>query len=399
MPHFIYSARSPAGDIRSGEIEMGSRQEVIAHLRRQRLTPLSVRPGSRWKHLRFGRGVTTREVVVFTRQFATMIDAGIPLIQSLSILAEQQTNPQFRRALVHLVDEILAGETLAAAMRRHDRIFGDLYVNMVAAGERGGILDTILNRLAGFLEKNDALMRKVRGAMAYPAVLFAIVLAATMVLLWKVVPIFATIFEGAGVGLPVATQVVLTISTFLQNNIVWLLGAVVAAALASVQAYRSPAGRVVFDRVVLQLPVFGPLARKTAVGRFTRTLGALIGAGVPILDGLEITARTAGNRVIEDAVNRARQSIAGGETISDPLRASGVFPPMVVQMIHVGEQTGGLDTMLGKIADFYDEEVDVAVGALTSVLEPVIILVMGIVVGGMVVAMYLPMFDLVQTVG
>jgi type IV pilus assembly protein PilC len=270
---------------------------------------------------------------------------------------------------------------------------------MVAAGEAGGILDTILNRLATFLEKNDALVRKIKGAMTYPAVMMVVVIGATTILLWKVVPVFAGIFTDAGLALPLPTQVVLAVSEFLQNYILYMFLGAIGAGFLVKRYYGTPPGQLRIDRMLLRMPVLGVLIRKSAVSRFTRTLGTLISSGVSILDGLEITARTSGNRVIHDAVMNSRASIAGGATIAEPLKQSGVFPPMVVQMINVGEQTGGLDEMLSKIADFYDDEVDNAVAALTSVLEPIMIVVMGIVIGGMVVAMYLPMFDMINAVG
>ena len=398
MPTFAYSARSTTGEIQSGEIDLPSRDEVVTYLRRQRLIPVSVKAKPKEISITFGSGVKTREIVIFTRQFATMINAGLPLVQSLTILAEQTENPRFRTVITAVLNDIQAGQTLADALRRHPKVFTDLYVNMVAAGETGGILDTILNRLAVFLEKNDALARKIKGAMTYPAVVFLVVIGATTILLWQVVPVFASIFQDAGIALPTPTRVVLAVSEFLQNYLHFLALAAIGLAVAVRQYYRTSGGRLAIDRLLLRLPVLGDLIRKAAVSRFTRTLGTLVASGVSILEGLEITARTAGNRVVHDAVMQSRRSIAGGATISEPLKASGVFPPMVVQMINVGEQTGGLDEMLSKIADFYDDEVDAAVSALTSVLEPIMIVVMGIVIGGMVVAMYLPMFDLIQTV-
>jgi type IV pilus assembly protein PilC len=398
MPRFAYSARSVAGDLQTGEIDLPSRDEVVTYLRRQRLIPLSVRVKPKDVSFSFGSGVKTREIVVFTRQFSTMINAGLPLVQSLTILAEQTENEKFQRVITAVLNDIQAGQTLADSLRRHPKVFTELYVNMVAAGETGGILDTILDRLAVFLEKNDALARKIKGAMTYPAVVLFVVMAATTILLWKVVPVFATIFEDAGMALPTPTRMVLSVSEFLQSYIHLLMLGAVGAVVALRQYYKTAGGQLVIDRFLLRVPVLGGLVRKAAVSRFTRTLGTLVSSGVSILEGLEITARTAGNRVVHDAVMQSRQAIAGGATIADPLKASGVFPAMVVQMINVGEQTGGLDTMLSKIADFYDDEVDAAVGALTSILEPVMIVVMGVVIGGMVVAMYLPMFDLVQTV-
>jgi type IV pilus assembly protein PilC len=398
MPVFSYSARGVSGDLQAGEIDLPSREEVVGYLRRQRLVPVAVKAKPKDISFSFGSGVKTREVVIFTRQFATMIAAGLPLVQSLSILSEQTENPRFATVITAVLNDIQAGQTLADAMKRHPKIFTDLYVNMIAAGEAGGILDVILDRLAVFLEKNDALIRKIKGAMTYPAVMLFVVIAATTILLWKVVPVFAGIFTDAGMALPMPTMVVLSISEFLQSYIHLLVMGVIAFFFALRQYHKTSSGRLVLDKMLLRMPVLGSLIRKSAVSRFTRTLGTLVSSGVSILEGLEITARTAGNRVVHDAVMRSRASIAGGATISDPLKASGVFPPMVVQMINVGEQTGGLDEMLSKIADFYDDEVDAAVSALTSVLEPIMIVVMGVVIGGMVVAMYLPMFDLINTV-
>ena len=398
MPVFTYSARALSGELQTGEIELPTREEVVGFLRRQRMVPVSVKAKPKDIAISFGTGVKTREVVIFTRQFSTMIAAGLPLVQSLSILAEQTENPKFAAIITAVLNDIQAGQTLADAMKKHPKIFTDLYVNMIAAGEAGGILDVILDRLAVFLEKNDALIRKIKGAMTYPAVMLFVVIAATTILLWKVVPVFAGIFTDAGMALPTPTMVVLTISEFLQSYIHLVVLGFVGLIFAIRQYYRTSGGKLVIDKLLLRFPVLGPLIRKSAVSRFTRTLGTLVSSGVSILEGLEITARTAGNRVVHDAVMSSRASIAGGATISDPLKESGVFPPMVVQMINVGEQTGGLDEMLSKIADFYDDEVDAAVTALTSILEPIMIVVMGVVIGGMVVAMYLPMFDLMKTV-
>jgi type IV pilus assembly protein PilC len=396
MPVFVYSARSNSGELMNGEIELPSKDEVVGYLVRQRLRPVSVRAKAKDINIQFGSGVKTRDVVIFTRQFATMINSGLPLVQSLSILAEQTENKIFAKVINQVLQDIQAGQTLADSMRKHPKVFTDLYVNMVAAGEAGGILDTILLRLATFLEKNDALVRKIKGAMTYPAVMLGVVIIATTILLWKVVPVFAGIFADANLELPAPTRVVLAASEFLQNYILYMAIGVVVLIWLLRRYYKTDKGQLVIDTVMLKMPVLGNLLRKSAVSRFTRTLGTLVSSGVSILEGLQITARTSGNRVIHDAVMESRASIAGGATISEPLKSSGVFPPMVVQMINVGEQTGGLDEMLSKIADFYDDEVDAAVSALTSVLEPIMIVVMGIVIGGMVVAMYLPMFDMIK---
>jgi type IV pilus assembly protein PilC len=398
MPTFAYSARAASGELMSGEIDLPTRDEVVGYLVRQRLRPISVNTKARDINIQFGTGIKTREVVIFTRQFATMINSGLPLVQSLTILAEQTENKIFAKIITQVLNDIQAGQTLADSMRKHPKVFTELYVNMVAAGEAGGILDVILMRLATFLEKNDALVRKIKGAMTYPAVMLFVVVMATTILLWKVVPVFAGIFTSAGMDLPMPTRVVLAISNFLQGYIFYMVLAVVGLVFLIRRYYKTEQGQLVIDRAMLRMPVLGPLLRKSAVSRFTRTLGTLVSSGVSILEGLQITARTSGNRVIHDAVMASRASIAGGATISEPLKASGVFPPMVVQMINVGEQTGGLDDMLQKIADFYDDEVDAAVSALTSILEPIMIVVMGVVIGGMVVAMYMPMFDMIGAV-
>ncbi|HEX7241461.1 MAG TPA: type II secretion system F family protein [Longimicrobiaceae bacterium] len=398
MPVFAYSARAISGELQTGEIDLPTQDEVVGYLRRQRLIPIAVRPKPKDLEFSFGSGIKTREVVIFTRQFATMINSGLPLVQSLSILAEQTENKRFQKIITQVLHDIESGQTLADSMRKHPQVFTELYTNMVAAGEAGGILDVILLRLATFLEKNDALVRKIKGAMTYPAVMLFVVVSATVILLWKVVPVFANIFLEAGMALPTPTRVVLAASSFLQSYILFIFAAIVVGVFLLRQYYKTSGGQLVIDRLLLRMPVLGTLLRKSAVSRFTRTLGTLVSSGVSILEGLQITARTSGNRVIHDAVMASRASIAGGATIAEPLKTSGVFPPMVVQMINVGEQTGGLDEMLSKIADFYDDEVDAAVTALTSVLEPIMIVVMGVVIGGMVVAMYMPMFDMINAV-
>jgi type IV pilus assembly protein PilC len=399
MPTFTYTARPAAGgDVRKGDISLGSKDEVISYLHRQKMIPVSVREKQKQLNITFGSGVKTRDIVIFTRQFATMINAGLPLVQSLDIMAEQTENEQLRGVIRDVLYDVESGNTLADALDKHPKVFTKLYVNMVAAGEAGGILDIILLRLATFLEKNDALIRKIKGAMIYPAVIFGVAAAAVLVLLIFVIPTFQNMFASAGVPLPLPTQIVISASQFLQD-FWWMLIIGVVATVFLVRAYyATDQGELMIDKLLLNLPILGDLQRKAAVARFTRTLGTLVSSGVSILEGLEITAKTAGNRVIHDAVMSSRSSIAGGETISGPLKESGVFPPMVVQMINVGEQTGGLDEMLTKIADFYDEEVDAAVSALLSAMEPLMIVVLGVVVGGMIVAMYLPIFDMIGTV-
>jgi type IV pilus assembly protein PilC len=400
MPTFTYSARpATGGDIRTGEIELKTKEEVFAHLHRQKLIPVAVREKPREFNLSFGAGIKTRDVVIFTRQFATMINAGLPLVQSLEILAEQTENEAFQKIIREVLYDVESGNTLADAMGKHPKAFSKLFVSMVSAGEAGGILDTILLRLAVFLEKADALTRKVKGAMIYPGVVLSVAVAAVAILLIFVIPTFQQMFAAAGVPLPLPTQIVIAMSDFLQGYWWAMLAAAGVGFFALRQFYRTDRGELVIDSILLRIPVLGDVQRKAAVARFTRTLGTLVSSGVAILDGLEITAKTAGNRVIQDAVMNSRSSIAGGDTISGPLKESGAFPPMVVQMINVGEQTGGLDDMLSKIADFYDDEVDAAVSALLSVLEPIMIVVLGVVVGGMIVAMYLPIFDMVGAVG
>ncbi len=400
MPVFTYSARPAAGgDIRTGEVELTSKEEVATYLHRQKMIPVAIREKERSISLTIGSGVKTRDIVIFTRQFATMINSGLPLVQCLEILAEQTENERLQKTINDVLYDVESGNTLADSLGKHPKVFTRLYVNMVAAGEAGGILDTILLRLATFLEKNDALARKIKGAMVYPIVIVLVAVAAVAVLLIFVIPTFQQMFASAGVPLPLPTQFVIAMSAFLQAYWWAVLVGAAAAAFAFRQYYKTDNGERVVDGLLLKLPIMGDLLRKTAVARFTRTLGTLVSSGVSILEGLEITAKTAGNRVIHDAVMGSRSSIAGGETISGPLKKSGVFPPMVVQMINVGEQTGGLDEMLTKIADFYDEEVDAAVSALLAALEPVMIVVLGVVVGGMIVAMYLPIFDMIGAVG
>lgn len=399
MPVFEYTAKSvQSGQLIKGTLDVASRDDVIAHIRRNRMTLVSVREAPKSLNISFGGGVTTRDVVIFTRQFATMINAGLPLVQSLNILAQQTENKKLAEVTKAVVYDVEAGNTLADALAKHPKAFSDLYTNMVAAGEAGGILDTILVRLATFLEKNDAIVRKVKGAMVYPAVIISVAVLAIAILLIFVIPTFQEMFASVDMELPLPTRFVIGMSNFLTDWWWALILGLVGAAFGLRQYYGTVGGKKLIDGLALNAPVIGDLLRKSAVSRFTRTLGTLLSSGVSILDGLEITAKTAGNRVIHDAVMSSRQSIAGGETIAGPLQHSGVFPPMVISMISVGEQTGGLDEMLSKIADFYDDEVDVAVSALLSLMEPMMIVVLGVVVGGIIVAMYLPIFDMVNAV-
>ena len=396
MATFTYTARSFAGDLKTATLEAPSRDDVIVQLRRQRLSLVKI-DETVAKKPRRGH-IKIRDIVIFTRQFSTMINAGLPLVQALTILADQSQNKALVDVTRKVVFDVESGHTVADAMVKHPQAFSPLYVNMIAAGEAGGILDTILMRLATFMEKNDALIRKVKGAMIYPSIIMGAAGIAITILLIFVIPVFENLFSSAGLALPVPTRVVMAMSRFLKGY--WYV--VIAVATTVWLLYKryaaTPDGRLRMDRVLLNVPVLGDVLRKSAVSRFTRTLGTLVSSGVSILDGLEITAKTAGNRVVQDAIMESRASIAGGDTIAQPLKKSGVFPPMVISMISVGEQTGGLDEMLSKIADFYDDEVDAAVSNLLSLLEPVMMVFLGAVVGGMVVSMYLPIFDMINAV-
>src|ERR687895_277250 len=395
MATFTYTARALNGQLKSATIEAKSREDVVQQLRKQKLTVVKVDEQAKKK---VGGRIPTRDVVIFTRQFATMINAGLPLVQALDILAKQSENPALKDVTRQVVFDVESGHTVADALRKHPKAFTDLYTNMVAAGEAGGILDTILLRLAVFLEKNDALMRKVKGAMIYPGVILSVAVIAIGVLLLFVIPVFKEMFASVGMSLPLPTRVVIALSKFLKSYWWAIGGGMVAAFFLLRRYYATNDGRRQIDGMLLRFPILGDVLRKSAVSRFTRTLGTLISSGVSILEGLEITAKTAGNRVIQDAIMESRASIAGGESIAAPLQKSQVFPPMVISMIAVGEQTGGLDEMLSKIADFYDEEVDAAVSGLLSLMEPIMIVFLGLVVGGMVVSMYLPIFDMMNAV-
>ncbi len=396
MPLFTYTARTTTGDLKSSAVEAPTRDAAITQLRRQRLAIVKITEEGK-KGPKKG-AIKMRDTVIFTRQFATMIGAGLPLVQALDILAKQTEN----KALVSIVRQVLfdveSGHTVADALSKHPRAFSTLYVNMVAAGEAGGILDTILNRLALFLEKTEALVRKVKSAMIYPSVILMVAVLAVVIMLIFVIPTFEEMFASVNLELPLPTRIVIGASQMLQAYWWMIAGSIVAAALGVKRYYGTPGGKLRIDRMLLRIPVLGDVLRKSAVSRFTRTLGTLISSGVSILEGLEITAKTAGNRVVQDAIMASRSSIAGGETIAGPLAKSGVFPPMVTSMISVGESTGNLDEMLQKIADFYDDEVDVAVSGLLSLLEPIMIIFLGVAVGGMIMAMYLPIFDMVNAV-
>ena len=402
MPVFAYSGRTRQGQSVNGEMEASNAEAVVATLRKQQIITTSVRPKPKDIEISipgFGGKVSEKDVAIFTRQFSTMIDAGLPLVQCLEILASQQDNKTFQKVLVRIRQDVEGGATLAAALKKETKTFSDLYANMVEAGEAGGILDTILNRLAAYIEKTITLKKRVKSAMIYPSTIVAVAVVVVTFLLLFVIPTFKSMFEGFGATLPLPTRIVLGLSNLLRRYFVFGLAGIVGAVVGLRYYYKTPAGRKQIDTLLLKAPVFGMLLRKVAVAKFTRTLGTLISSGVAILDGLEITARTAGNKVVEEAIMKTRVSIAEGKTIAAPLKETTVFPPMVVQMIAVGEQTGALDSMLSKIADFYDEEVDTAVANLTSLLEPLLMVFLGVVIGGVVIAMYLPIFKLVTVIG
>jgi type IV pilus assembly protein PilC len=399
MPKFAWKGRTLAGEAQAGEIEVGRQDEALELLRKKKILVTSLRPKGGFVLPKFGGvSVSTKDLAIFTRQFATMISAGLPLVQCLDILAKQSSRPSFGRVIGEVTREVESGSTLADALGRHKSVFDDLFRNMVAAGEAGGVLDEILMRLAVYIEKAEALKRKVQSAMVYPAVVLTVALGATAFMLIFIIPTFAKMFSDFGGELPLPTKIVLVLSKGLQMLWWVIILAIIGAVIAFNRFYATDNGRRTVDALMIKMPVLGDVLLKGAVARFTRTLGTLIASGVPILAGLEITARTAGNKVIAEAIMTARASIREGETVAAPLKASGVFPPMVVQMISVGEQTGALDEMLTKIAVFYEAEVDTAVDTMTSIIEPVMIVVMGGIVGGMVVAMYLPMFKLISVV-
>lgn len=397
MPVYTYRGTNRAGATVSGELAAPSKTDLQNLLRRQQITPSKMsEKGREFNIPTFGGGVSAKELAIFTRQFSVMIDAGLPLVQCLEILAGQQENKVFQKVLTNTRGSVEGGATLSAAMRQSPKVFDPLYVNMVEAGETGGILDTILQRLSSYIEKNVKLQRAVKSALVYPVGVLTIAAGVITLLLWKVVPIFATLFAGLGVALPLPTRIVIAASNLVGSwfGLLFLV-AIVGAIIAVKVWYGTPQGRLAIDTVILRLPVMGILMRKIAVARFTRTLGTLISSGVPILEGLDITAKTAGNAVVEQALFKVRKSLEEGKSLTDPLKDSSVFPGMVTQMIAVGEQTGAMDAMLQKIADFYEEEVDAAVKDLLTALEPIMIVFLGLVVGGVVISMYLPLFSLI----
>ncbi|UCE83238.1 MAG: type II secretion system F family protein [Deltaproteobacteria bacterium] len=402
MPAYIWKGVNRKGKKKKGEIEAESENFVRLTLRRQGIEPTKIKPKPKdlFENIKFLQPrVTEKDIVVMTRQFATMIDAGLPLVQCLEILYSQQDNRTFKRILKEIKEDVEEGSTFADALKQHPEVFDDLFVNLVAAGEIGGILDIILTRLAAYIEKASKLKKRDKGAMTYPIVVMLIAVLVVAVILIYVIPVFQSMFADFGKALPVPTQIVVAMSNFVKSNILYMIVARVLFVFAFRRFYRTERGRALVDRLVLKAPVFGMLIRKVAVAKFTRTLGTMISSGVPILDSLEIVAATAGNKTIEEAIRETRQSISEGRTIAEPLADSEVFPSMVVQMISVGEATGALDTMLGKIADFYDDEVDAAVDALTAMLEPFMMVFLGGTIGGLVVSMYLPIFQMAGAVG
>ena len=400
MPVYSYRGTTAAGGTVTGERMAENKQALQAMLRRERVTPITIKEkGKEFVMPTFGGGVSAKELAIFTRQFSVMIDAGLPLVQCLEILGGQQDNRAFQKALLGVRGSVEGGSTLANALRQHPKVFDDLYTNMVEAGETGGILDNILQRLSSYIEKNVKLKAAVKSAMIYPAATLIIMSGVVILLLWKVVPIFTQLFLGLGADLPLPTRIVIGLSGFVQNWIFLIIVGAVALFFGVRFYYKTPTGRYFFDSLLLKIPLIGPLLRKIAVARFTRTLGTLIASGVPILEGLSITARTSGNAVIEKALMSVRRAVEEGRTIVEPLKATDVFPSMVAQMIGVGEQTGALDAMLNKISDFYEEEVDAAVKDLLTAMEPIMLLMLGTIVGGIVISMYLPLFSLISKLG
>jgi type IV pilus assembly protein PilC len=400
MPVFQYKGRNiRTNETVSGEKYATSPQALAAVLRREQIAPMTIREkkAATSFSFSFGKKVSQEEIAIFTRQFSVMLDAGLPLVQCIESIGSSHQNPAFKSTLEQVRTDVEAGGTLSEAMARHPRVFDSLYTNMIAAGESGGILDTILQRLAIFIEKIVKLKRALRSAMIYPSVILCIAMGVVGVILWKVVPVFRTLFAGFNVELPLATRVVIGISSFLENYFLVVFAFIALMAYGFRSFYSTEKGRKIVDRVMLAAPILGDILRKIGVARFTRTLATLLSSGVPILEGLEITARTAGNSVLEDVVRSLRKHIEEGKTIAEPMRESKFFPPMVTQMVSVGESTGELDTMLVKVADYYEEEVDVVVASMLTILEPIMLVVLGVIVGGIVISMYMPMFKLIQT--
>jgi type IV pilus assembly protein PilC len=397
MPAYVWKGKTRDGKAVAGEKVADNKESVMALLRREQILVSSVKEKGKELALpKFGGGIPSKALAIFTRQFSVMIDAGLPLVQCLEILGSQQENKTFAKILQQTRMDVEGGASLADAMRKHPKAFDELFTNMIAAGEAGGILDTILKRLATYIEKAVKLRAQVKGAMVYPVSVLAIAAIVIAVILWKVIPTFAAMFEGLGAQLPLPTRIVIAMSHWFVRGLPFLVGGGILLVIGFRRYYATYGGRRVIDRLVLRMPLFGTLMQKIAVSRFCRTLGTLISSGVPILDGLEITARTAGNAIVEDAIMVVRKGVESGLTLAQPLRDTGVFPPMVVQMIGVGEQTGALDAMLNKVADFYEDEVDQAVANLLTMMEPIMIFFLGGTVGGIIIAMYLPIFDMIS---
>ena len=402
MPVFVWEAQTRKGEIKKGEMEAANDASLRAILRRQGFKSINIKtkPKDLAEYLPFLKErVKEKDVVVFARIFATMINAGLPLIQCLELLAQQEQNKTFKKIITSIKEDIEGGSTLSDALKKYPKVYDDLFVNLVAAGESGGILDVILQRLSSYMEKAMKLKSKVKGAMTYPASVLVISIGVVSLLLLKVIPVFQKMFEGMGGELPGPTLFLVNLSDYAQKYFVVAIVVVVVAFIAFKRFYKTERGTLIIDDLILKSPVFGPLLKKVAVSKFTRTMATMMSSGVPILDGLTIVSRTSGNKIIENALMKVRKSISEGKTIAEPLLETGIFPPMVVQMIAVGEATGALDTMLAKIADFYDDEVDAAVDAMTALLEPFMMVFLGGVVGGMIIAMYLPIFKMASVVG
>jgi type IV pilus assembly protein PilC len=400
MPIYKWEGKTSKGAVKKGEMEAPSEAAIRIHLRQQSIIPTKIAVKGREIKisLPIAKKVPQRAIAIFTRQLATMIDAGLPLVQSLDILSSQQENKLFKNILREIREDVEGGSTFAGALKKHPSTFDDLYTNLVVAGEEGGILDNILTRLSNYIEKAEALKKKVKSAMIYPAIIVTVAILVVIILMLFVIPVFETMFKSAGQSLPLPTLIVLTISKIIKKYIVVIIPAAILFVFLFRKFYKTETGTILIDRLILKVPVFGMLLKKVAVARFARTLGTLVSSGVPILDGLLIVSKTAGNRTVETAILNARASIREGETIAEPLGRSGIFPAMVIQMISVGESTGALDSMLTKIADFYDDEVDVAVSNLTALLEPFLMVFLGVVIGGVVIAMYLPIFQMASAV-
>ncbi len=399
MPQYEWTGTKKTGEVISGVMTADSKEAASRNLQRQNIMVTKIKEkGKEFALPKFGGGVSTKELAIFTRQFSVMIDAGLPITQCLEILASQQENKFFQRIIFGIREDVEAGANLSDALRKAPKVFDDLYCNLVAAGEAGGILDTILQRLSVYIEKNVKLKAAVKSALIYPVVVVVVAVLIVALIMWKVIPTFASLFAGLGAKLPMPTRVVIAISNFL-GSWWWLIGICIAAIIIALRTYyATPGGRYNIDKLTLKLPVLGIVLKKIAVARFCRTLGTLVSSGVPILEGLDITARTSGNAVVEEAIMKTRKSVEEGKTIVEPLLATKLFPGMVTQMIGVGESTGALDAMLSKIADFYEDEVDEAIANLMSLLEPLIIVFLGTTVGGIVIAMYMPLFSLIQQI-